>query len=98
MGLTILRSPSQEGSPNTLVPRARLAASEFEYRFRSWIMAAIFVLAYACYNLDHANVVAAIVPRNKEVPHGDLPAHLIYAAAALRSGADTTFLRRAEAH
>jgi len=98
MGLTILRSPSQEGSPNTLVPRARLAASECEYRLRSWIMAAIFVFAYACYNLDHANIVAAIEPWNKEVPHSDLPAHLIYAAAALLAGAGATFLTWAKAY
>jgi protein-S-isoprenylcysteine O-methyltransferase Ste14 len=61
-------------------------------------MAAIFVFAYACYNLDHANIVAAIEPWNKEVPHSDLPAHLIYAAAALLAGAGATFLTWAKAY
>ena len=39
-------------------------ASEFEYRHRFAIIALVFIFAYAFYNLDHLNIVYAIVPRN----------------------------------
>ncbi len=98
MGLSILQGQSQERRPNTLARSAGWAASEFEYRFRSWIMAAIFIFAYACYKLDPSNIVGAIVPWEKEVPYSDLPARLVYATAALLAGAGTTVLTWTKAY
>ena len=81
-----------------MVRGARLAASEFEFHHRYWIMAAIFVFAYACYNVDHANIVAAMAPWKKEVPHSDLPARLIYTTAALLAGAGASVLTWTKAY
>jgi protein-S-isoprenylcysteine O-methyltransferase Ste14 len=36
------------------------AATEFEFRHRFWLIAAIFALAFACYSFDHANSAAGL--------------------------------------
>ena len=75
-----------------------MIASEFEYRHRLWMIALVFVFAYAFYNLDHLNIVYAVVPWNRDVPRSTWPGHLIYAAAALLAGIGATILTWATAY
>jgi protein-S-isoprenylcysteine O-methyltransferase Ste14 len=75
-----------------------MIATEFEYRHRHWLIALVFVFAYAFYNLDHLNIVYAIVPWNRDVPGSTLPGHLVYAAAALLAGLGATILTWATAY
>src|SRR5271157_1702831 len=37
-----------------------LAASEFEFKHRFWMIGVIITLAFLCYNLDHQNAAEAI--------------------------------------
>jgi hypothetical protein len=60
-----------------------MVASKFEYRHRFWFMALVYVVAYAFYNLDHLNVLYAIVSWNQGVLQKDLFVRSLYAAAAL---------------
>ena len=44
-----------------------MVACELEYRRRFWMITLVYVLAYAFYNLDHLNILYAIVPGNHGV-------------------------------
>jgi hypothetical protein len=50
------------------------------------MIALVFIFFYAFYNLDHLNIVYAIVPWNSDVPRSTLPGHVIYSAAVLLGG------------
>jgi len=73
-------------------------ASEFEYRHRFAIIALVFVLAYAFYNLDHLNIVYAIVPRNSGVLDQDVLARFVYGVSALLAGIGAAILTWASAY
>jgi protein-S-isoprenylcysteine O-methyltransferase Ste14 len=60
-----------------------MVASEFEYRHRFWMIVLVYVVAYAFYNLNHLNILYAIVPWNHGVPQKDMLVRFLYAAAAL---------------
>jgi protein-S-isoprenylcysteine O-methyltransferase Ste14 len=60
-----------------------MVASEFEYRYRVWMIVVVYVTAYALYNLDHLNILYAVVPWNQGVLRQDMLVRLLYAAAAL---------------
>jgi protein-S-isoprenylcysteine O-methyltransferase Ste14 len=73
-------------------------ASEFEYRHRFAIIALVFVFAYAFYNLDHLNIVYAIVPRDSGVLDQDVLARFVYGVSALQAGIGAATLTWASAH
>ncbi len=75
-----------------------MIASEFEYRHRFAIIALVFVFAYAFYNLDHLNIVYAIVPRNSGVLDQDVLARFIYGVSALLAGIGAAVLTWASAY
>jgi protein-S-isoprenylcysteine O-methyltransferase Ste14 len=56
------------------------------------------VLAYAFYNLDHLNILYAIVPWNQGVPQRDMLVRFFYAAAALLAAAGAVLLSWATAY
>ena len=60
-----------------------MVACEFEYRRRFWMITLVYVLAYAFYNLDHLNIVYAIVLGNQGVVQKDMLVRFLYIAAAL---------------
>jgi protein-S-isoprenylcysteine O-methyltransferase Ste14 len=60
-----------------------MIASEFEYRYRFWMILLVYVLAYSFYNVDNLNVLYALVPWNQGVAQRDTPVRILYAAAAL---------------
>jgi protein-S-isoprenylcysteine O-methyltransferase Ste14 len=63
-----------------------LAASEFEFRQRFWIIGAIFFLAFLTYNLDHQNAGAAVtewIARIRGTAATSTDYHLTFAVAAL---------------
>jgi protein-S-isoprenylcysteine O-methyltransferase Ste14 len=60
-----------------------MVASEFEYRYRTWIILLVYVLAYSFYNVYHLNVLYALVPWNQGVPQRDMLVRFLYGAAAL---------------
>jgi protein-S-isoprenylcysteine O-methyltransferase Ste14 len=63
-----------------------MIASGFEYRHRFALITLVFVFAYAFYNLDHLNIVYAVVPWNSGVLDKDVLARFIYGVAALLAG------------
>jgi len=63
-----------------------MIASEFEYRHRFGMMAAVFLFAYAFYNLDHSNVVWEIVSWNTGLLDKKLIVRLVYTAATVLAG------------
>jgi protein-S-isoprenylcysteine O-methyltransferase Ste14 len=69
-----------------------LVASEFEYRHRFWMIVLAYVAAYAFYNLDHLNILYAVVPRNQGVPQQDMIVRFLYAAAALLAAVSAILL------
>jgi protein-S-isoprenylcysteine O-methyltransferase Ste14 len=69
-----------------------LKATEFEYRYRSWILLGIFLAGYVCYNVDHINVVAALVPWDSTIPNSDWAAKAVYFVATLLAGIGAAFL------
>ena len=75
-----------------------MVAYEFEYRHRFAIIALVFVFAYAFYNLDHRNVVYAVIPWNSGVLDKDVMARLIYGVAALLAGIGAAILTWATAY
>jgi len=75
-----------------------MIATEFEYRHRFAIIALVFVFAYGFYNLDHLNVVYAIVPWNSSVFNKDVLARFIYGVAALLAGIGAAILTWASAY
>jgi protein-S-isoprenylcysteine O-methyltransferase Ste14 len=60
-----------------------MVASEFEYRHRFWMIVLVYVAAYAFYNLNHLNILYAVVPGNQGVLQKDMLVRFLYAAAAL---------------
>jgi len=60
-----------------------MVASEFEYRHRFWMIVLVYVAAYAFYNLNHLNILYAVVPWNQGAWQKDTLVRLLYAAAAL---------------
>lgn len=75
-----------------------MVAYEFEYRHRFWMIVLVYALAYAFYNLDHLNVLYAIVPWNQGVPQKDLLVRFLYAAAALLAASGAALLTWATAY
>jgi protein-S-isoprenylcysteine O-methyltransferase Ste14 len=75
-----------------------MVASEFEYRHRFWIIAVVYVVAYAFYNLDHLNILYAIVPWNQGVLQKDLFVRSLYGAAALLAAGGALLLTWATAY
>jgi protein-S-isoprenylcysteine O-methyltransferase Ste14 len=69
-----------------------MVAYEFEYRHRFWIIVLVYALAYACYNLDHLNILYAVVRPNLSIPQKDLIVRLLYAAATLLAAAGAALL------
>jgi protein-S-isoprenylcysteine O-methyltransferase Ste14 len=60
-----------------------MVASEWEYRHRFWMIVLVYVAAYALYNLNHLNILYAVLPRNLGVGYKDMFVRSLYAAAAL---------------
>jgi protein-S-isoprenylcysteine O-methyltransferase Ste14 len=58
-------------------------ASDFEYRHRFWMMVLVYAAAYAFYNVNHVNVLYAMVPWNRGVLETDKLVRFLYAGAAL---------------
>jgi protein-S-isoprenylcysteine O-methyltransferase Ste14 len=75
-----------------------MVASEFEYRHRFLIIVIVYALAYACYNLDHLNILYAVIPQNLSAPQKDLIVRLLYAAAALLAATGAALLTWATAY
>jgi protein-S-isoprenylcysteine O-methyltransferase Ste14 len=59
-----------------------MVASDFEYRHRFWMIVLVYVAAYAFYNVNHVNVLYAIVPWNRGVLPTDTLVRFLYAGAA----------------
>jgi len=64
-----------------------MVASEFEYRHRFWMIVLVYVAAYAFYNINHLNILYAVVPWNQGVLPKDTLVRFLYAAAALLAAA-----------
>ena len=75
-----------------------MVAYEFEYRHRFWMIALVYVLAYAFYNLDHLNILYAIVPWNQSAVQKDMLARFLYAAAAVLAACGAALLTWATAY
>jgi protein-S-isoprenylcysteine O-methyltransferase Ste14 len=60
-----------------------MVASEFEYRHRFWMIVFVYIAAYSLYNLDHLNILYAVVPWNQGVLQKDMLVRFLYAAATL---------------
>ena len=75
-----------------------MVAYEFEYRHRFWMNALVYVLAYAFYNLDHLNILYAVVPGNQGVVQKDKLVRFLYAAAALLAACGAVLLTWATAY
>jgi len=73
-------------------------ASDFEYRHRFWMIALVYVLAYAFYNLDHLNILYAIVLWNQDVVKEDMLVRVLYATAALLAACGALLLTWATAY
>jgi protein-S-isoprenylcysteine O-methyltransferase Ste14 len=72
--------------------RGRMIASKFEYRYRFWLIAFVFVVAYSFYNLDHVNVLYAVVAFGDDAHLKDLPVRMLCALSALLAGIGATML------
>jgi protein-S-isoprenylcysteine O-methyltransferase Ste14 len=75
-----------------------MVATEFEYRHRFWLILLVYAGAYAFYNLDHLNVLYAIVPWNKGVFLEDALVRVLYGMAALLAAAGAALLTWATAY
>jgi len=69
-----------------------MVASEFESRHRFWMMALVYGAAYAFYNLDHLNILYAVVPWNHGIPQKDMLVRVLYALAALLAAVGASLL------
>jgi protein-S-isoprenylcysteine O-methyltransferase Ste14 len=69
-----------------------MAASDFEYRHRLWMIILVYVAAYSLYNVNHLNVLYWIVPWNRGVLHTDMFVRFLYAGAALLAAAGAFLL------
>src|SRR5580700_6031054 len=72
--------------------RHSMVASEFEYRHRFWMIVLVYVAAYAFYNINHLNILYAVVPWNQGVLPKDTLVRFLYAAAALLAAAGAILL------
>jgi protein-S-isoprenylcysteine O-methyltransferase Ste14 len=75
-----------------------MVASEFEFRHRFWMIVLVYAVAYAFYNLDHLNILYALVPWNQGVPRKDMLVRFLYGAAALLAAAGAVLLTWATAY
>ena len=62
------------------------------------MIALVYVLAYACYNLDRLNILYATVPWNQGVVQRDMLVRFLYAAAALLAAGGAAILTWATAY
>jgi protein-S-isoprenylcysteine O-methyltransferase Ste14 len=69
-----------------------MVASGFEFRHRFWMIVLVYTVAYAFYNLDHLNVLYAVVPWNQGIHERDMLVRVLYAIAALLAAAGATLL------
>jgi protein-S-isoprenylcysteine O-methyltransferase Ste14 len=74
------------------------SASNFEYRNRHVIIVLVYALAYACYNLDHLNVLYAVMPSHLGMHQKGLIVRLLYIAATLIAAASAILLTGATAY
>jgi hypothetical protein len=72
--------------------RHYMVASEFEYSHRFWMIVLVYVAAYAFYNLNHLNILYAVVPWNQGVHQKDMLVRFLDAAAALVAAAGAAVL------
>jgi protein-S-isoprenylcysteine O-methyltransferase Ste14 len=75
-----------------------MVATEFEYRHRLWLILAAYAGCYAFYNVDHLNVLYAMVPWNQHVFLKDTVVRVLYFAAALLAAAGAFLLTWAAAY
>ena len=45
-----------------------MRATDFEFRYRFWLITAVFFIAFWCYRFDHVNAGAAIARLIEERP------------------------------
>jgi protein-S-isoprenylcysteine O-methyltransferase Ste14 len=70
-----------------------MRATEFEFRYRFWVIGLIFWAAFSCYSFDRVNVGVAIArwlagaPADPHSPHFRLVLQFVFAAAALITAA-----------
>jgi protein-S-isoprenylcysteine O-methyltransferase Ste14 len=69
-----------------------MIASDFEYRHRFWMIVLVYAAAYAFYNVNHVNVLYAIVPWNRGVLPTDTLVRFFYAGAAILAAAGALLL------
>jgi protein-S-isoprenylcysteine O-methyltransferase Ste14 len=69
-----------------------MAASNFEYRHRFWMIVLVYLAAYSFYNVDHLNILFAVVPWNRGVLSTDAFVRFLYAGAALLAAAGALLL------
>lgn len=74
------------------------SASNFEYRNRYAIIALVYALAYGCYNLDHLNVLYAVMPSHLGIHQKNLIVRSLYIAATLIAAASALLLTAAMAY
>jgi protein-S-isoprenylcysteine O-methyltransferase Ste14 len=62
-----------------------MRATEFEFRYRSLIILAIYFVGLSFYGFDHANVVSYVIDRavGRDAPDAALLAHAIFGVGAL---------------
>jgi protein-S-isoprenylcysteine O-methyltransferase Ste14 len=75
-----------------------MVVSGFEYRHRFAFIVLVYVAAYSFYNLDHLNVLYALIPWNQGVAQRDLLARLFYAVATIIAIIGTMLLTWATAY
>jgi protein-S-isoprenylcysteine O-methyltransferase Ste14 len=80
------------------MPEDRMVATQFEYRHRFLMIALVYVLAYAFYNLDHLNVIYAVVPWSRGVVQADVLARIIYSVSAVVAAVGAFLLTWAKAY
>jgi protein-S-isoprenylcysteine O-methyltransferase Ste14 len=74
------------------------SASNFEYRNRHAIIVLVYALAYACYNLDHLNVLYAVMPSDLGAHQKDLIVRSLYIAATVIAAASALLLTATTAY
>lgn len=69
-----------------------MVASDFEYRYRFWMILAIYAAAYSLYNVNHLNILYSLVPWNRGVLSTDIFVRFLYGGAALLAAAGSFLL------
>jgi protein-S-isoprenylcysteine O-methyltransferase Ste14 len=62
-----------------------MRATEFEFRYRFWIIAGLFFVTFGCYAIDHVNSSQALL-RALGRPASGWPLHLIFGISAALAG------------